>query len=110
MKRVAKKQIAVIHDLIPLKYPGHFPAGIRGSINVFLNNLALKNYDLIVTDSAASKKDIVQILKIDESRVKVIYPTLPEVFIESKLKTQNLKLKSPKTYYFEFIIFGFEFV
>jgi hypothetical protein len=73
-RRIAKKQIAVIHDLIPLKYPSKFPAGLRGNFNIFLNKLALKNYDLIVTDSEASKKDIVQILKISEEKVKVIYP------------------------------------
>src|SRR3990170_8768288 len=27
MLRMAKKQVAVIHDLIPLKYPTHFPVG-----------------------------------------------------------------------------------
>ena len=80
LKRIAKKQIAVIHDLIPLKYPQHFPAGIRGNFNIFLNKLALKNYDLIVTDSEASKKDIIQILKIPEEKVKVIYPCLPKIF------------------------------
>ena len=79
-RRIAKKQIAVIHDLIPLKYPSKFPAGMRGNFNIFLNKLASKNYDLIVTDSEASKKDIVQILKISEEKVKVIYPCLPKIF------------------------------
>ena len=80
LKKIAKKQIAVIHDLIPLKYPQHFPKGLRGNFNIFLNKLALKNYDLIVTDSEASKKDIIQILKIPEEKIKVIYPCLPKVF------------------------------
>jgi len=93
LKRIAKKQIAVIHDLIPLKYPSKFPAGIRGNFNIFLNKLALKKYDLIVTDSLASKKDIIQILKIAEEKVRVIYPCLPQIFNE-KLKTQNSKLKT----------------
>jgi len=84
LKRIAKKQIAVIHDLIPLKYPSKFPAGIRGNFNIFLNKLALKNYDLIVTDSEASKKDIIQILKIPEEKVKVIYPCLPKIFTNPK--------------------------
>ena len=92
-KRIAKKQIAVIHDLIPLKYPQHFPAGIRGNLNIFLNKIALKNYDLIVTDSQASKKDIVQILKIAEEKVKVVYPCLPKIF-NKKLKTQKSKVKT----------------
>ena len=93
LKRIAQKQIAVIHDLIPLKYPSKFPAGIRGNFNIFLNKIALKKYDLIVTDSLVSKKDIIQILKIPEEKVRVIYPCLPQIF-NKKLKIQNSKLKT----------------
>ena len=92
MRRLAKKQIAVIHDLIPLKYPSHFPAGIRGNINIFLNKLALKNYDLIVTDSEASKHDIINILGIREKKIKVIYPYLPRIFTNLESKFQNSEL------------------
>ena len=99
LKRIANKQIAVIHDLIPLKYPEHFPVGIKGKLNIFLNKLALKNYDLIVTDSEASKIDIINILYIDEEKIKVIYPCLPKKFEvrglrleEKKIKTSNIKL------------------
>ena len=91
LRRIASKQIAVIHDLIPLKYPSHFPAGIRGNINIFLNKIALKNYDLIITDSEASKADIIDILKIKNEKLKVIYPCLSKIFIES----QNLKVNPP---------------
>jgi len=80
LNRVAQKQIAVIHDLIPLKYPSHFPAGIKGSIYILLNKLTLKNYDLIITDSEASKKDIIKILGVIENKIKVIYPCLPKIF------------------------------
>ncbi|MBI4009362.1 glycosyltransferase family 4 protein [Candidatus Roizmanbacteria bacterium] len=80
MGRIARKQISVIHDLIPLKYPKHFPVGIKGRFNIFLNKLALRNYDLIITDSEASKRDIVSMLKVNVSRVKVIYPCLPKIF------------------------------
>ena len=87
LRRIAKKQIAVIHDLIPLKYPSHFPAGIRGNINIILNKFALKNYDLIITDSEASKKDIINMLHIHKDKIKVVYPCLPLKFIkERKLK------------------------
>ena len=80
LKKLAQKQIAVIHDLIPLKYPSHFPAGIKGSIYILLNKLTLKNYDLIITDSEASKKDIIKILGVIENKIKVIYPCLPKIF------------------------------
>lgn len=96
MKRIAKKQIAVIHDLIPLKYPSHFPPGIRGSIYILLNKLALQNYDLIITDSEASKVDIIDILGIQENRIKVIYPCLPKVFVSYGLGVMSYKEKKIK--------------
>ncbi|MDO8498003.1 MAG: glycosyltransferase family 1 protein [bacterium] len=80
LRRVAKYQIGIIYDLIPLKYPTHFPIGLKGNLNVFLNKLILKNYDLIITDSEYAKKDIVTMLNIPEEKVKVIYPTLPKIF------------------------------
>jgi len=97
LTRIAKKQIAVIHDLIPLKYPSHFPVGIKGSIYILLNKLALKNYDLIITDSEASKRDIINILKVKSEKIKIIYPCLPKSFLELKIDNldlnENLKLK-----------------
>jgi glycosyltransferase involved in cell wall biosynthesis len=97
LKKIAKKQIAVIHDLIPLKYPSKFPAGLRGNFNIFLNKLALKNYDLIVIDSLASKKDIIQILKIPKEKIKVIYPCLPKIFQINSLSESEGSLTSDKS-------------
>lgn len=84
IKRIARKQIAIIHDLIPLKYPSHFPIGLKGKLNIFLNKISLRNYNEIVTDSEASRHDIITILKISASRVKVIYPSLPKIFTTNK--------------------------
>lgn len=80
MKRLSRRQIGVIHDLIPLKYPEHFPTGLKGKANILLNKLSLNNYDVIVTDSEVSRRDIVQLLKIKPEKIKVIYPTLPKLF------------------------------
>ncbi|MFA6016967.1 MAG: glycosyltransferase family 1 protein [Patescibacteria group bacterium] len=90
LRRIANKQIAVIHDLIPLKYPSHFPAGIRGTINIVLNKFALRNYDLIITDSEASKKEIIDILGLSDKKIKVVYPCLPKVF-SMKYKVSSIK-------------------
>jgi len=98
-KRLAAKQIAVIHDLIPLKYPSHFPAGIKGRLNILANKNALKQYDIIVTDSEASKKDIQEKLTINSEKVKVIYPCLPKIFT----KESRIKNKEPRIYS-EFLI------
>lgn len=98
IKRIANKQIAVIHDLIPFKYPEHFPVGIKGKFNIFLNTLVLRNYDIIVTDSEASKKDIIQLLALSEDKVKVIYPCLPNAF---EVRSSRLEEKKQKTSNFQ---------
>lgn len=96
-KRRFQKQIAIIHDLIPLKYPSHFPIGLKGSLNVFLNKIALRSYDIVITDSEQSKKDIITILEIKPERVKVIYPCLPTIYnSESIIQNSNIKILNYK--------------
>lgn len=97
-KKIAQKQILVIYDVIPLKYQKYFPAGLRGKLNLFLNQLTLGLYDKIITISNQSKKDIVQYLKVAEEKIEVVYPTVSEIFAKSKVKTRKSKvqLKSKK--------------
>jgi glycosyltransferase involved in cell wall biosynthesis len=93
-KRIAKKQVAVIHDLIPLKYPHKFPAGIRGTINIFTNKFTLGNYDAIITDSDTSKKDIQHILYVPEQNIVVAYPTLQELFFSPPPLLSSTQIRS----------------
>ena len=79
--RLAQTQIGVIHDLIPLKYPRHFPIGLLASIKLFFRRLTLRHYDLFVTDSQASKNDLVKILRIPEKKIRVIYPAFSQRFL-----------------------------
>lgn len=95
LRRQAKKQVAVIHDLIPLKYGSYFPAGLRGNMNIFLNKLAIKNYDVIVTDSEASKRDIVNILGISEKMIHVVYPCLPKSLMDSHKSEAEKEIDLP---------------
>lgn len=81
-KRIAHKQAAVIHDVIRLKYPEHFPRGLKGNIYTIINNLIFSTYDVIITDSEQSKKDIIEILNIPEEKIHVIYLTVPRLFHE----------------------------
>lgn len=64
--------IVTIHDLIPLKYPTHFPVGIRGKIKWFIQRMKAKLVAHIITDSESSKKDIVNLIKVDPKKVTVI--------------------------------------
>lgn len=80
MRRIAKKQSIIIFDVIPIKYPKHFPIGIKGWINLQLNRYALRFFDEIITISHASKKDIINYLKIPDNKIVVKYPTLAKIF------------------------------
>ncbi len=64
--------IVTIHDVIPLIFAEHYPVGIRGGFNYFLQKAALSNCS-IVTDSEVSKLDIVKYLKIKQSKISVIH-------------------------------------
>lgn len=98
LRRIARKQIAVIHDLIPFKYPEHFPIGVRGIIQTYLNKFILKQYDLVVTDSETSKKDIVDMLGFENKLVQVVYPNLGEKVVK-KNKSAHKELLPPHPYY-----------
>ena len=79
--RLAQTQIGVIHDLIPLKYPRHFPIGLWASTKLFFRKWTLRHYDLFVTDSQASKNDLIKILRIPEKKIQVIYPAFSQRFL-----------------------------
>lgn len=64
--------VVTVHDVIPLIFKDHYPVGLRGKINFFLQKLALKRCKRIITDSYVSKVDIVKYLKIDESKIAVV--------------------------------------
>ncbi|MBI2085935.1 glycosyltransferase family 4 protein [Candidatus Daviesbacteria bacterium] len=64
--------VVTIHDVIPLLFKNHYPPGLRGKINFLLQKLALKNCRFVITDSLASKRDIVKYLKFKEDKVIVV--------------------------------------
>lgn len=64
--------IVTIHDVIPLKFSNHYPLGLKGKINFFLQKLALKTCKFVITDSKASKDDIVTYLGVTASKIEVI--------------------------------------
>lgn len=81
-----KVTIVTVHDLIPLKYPAYFPKGLRGEIKWFIQKLSLNQSLAIITDSYASKKDIVKYTPINEEKIDVIYLGVRKEF--KKVKSQ----------------------
>jgi len=68
----ATRTVVTIHDLIPMIMPAY-----RGSLLVraytTLAALSARRADAIIADSECSKRDIVDRLKIDAARVRVVY-------------------------------------
>ncbi len=65
--------VVTCHDLIPLVYPDKFPAGIRGTIKWQIQKRNLQNVAHVITDSYASKNDIMRIVGIPDARISVVY-------------------------------------
>lgn len=75
-----QKTVVTVHDLTPLVFPKHFPAGIKGSLRWQMQRYRLKKTDGILTDSLASKKDIERIVSIDSNKIDVAYLAAADEF------------------------------
>lgn len=69
---ITKPLIVTVHDLIPLKYPKHFPIGVKGRLKWEIQKRRLLRAEKIITDSETSKVDIEEILHINPKRIAVI--------------------------------------
>ena len=94
--------VVTVHDLIPLKFPQFFPLGLRGSFKWQMQKLSLKEALAIITDSHASKEDIMKFTGISREKIFVIYLGVGEEFrvISSKdtLNRVRAKLKLPENF------------
>jgi glycosyltransferase involved in cell wall biosynthesis len=66
------KKVLTIHDVIFLKHPEFHGLVDRFSYKLKLAH-AIKNADLILTTSVATKDDVQEIFKVDDSKIKVHY-------------------------------------
>lgn len=88
------QRVITIHDVIPLVFPEHYPAGIKGAVRLTQQKLALKTVGAVITDSEASKKDIVAHLGMPEHKVHVIYLAgNPAVKKSSSSEIQAVRVK-----------------
>jgi len=66
------KYVVTVHDLIPLKFPEHFPVGLRGRFKWILQKSALRGASAIITDSTCSQNDICELTGISKEKVFVV--------------------------------------
>ena len=82
------KKITTVHDLSFLRYPDSFPKKI---INNHKRRLCWvkKECDMVIADSMATKRDLVELLGFDEKKIRVVY-----LGVSSKFKVKSSKLQS----------------
>lgn len=85
--------IVTIHDLVELRVKKY--SFIRTSYRFLVNLIAAHVADHVITVSEASKKDIVRILKVPESKVTVVYNGVAPEFqpLDPSFCTQYLESK-----------------
>lgn len=76
----SRPTVVTVHDLIPLVFPEHFPAGVRGMIKWQVQRLSLGRTTRIITDSHASKRDIIRIAGIGSHAIDVVRLAPADVF------------------------------
>jgi glycosyltransferase involved in cell wall biosynthesis len=96
-KRIAKKQLTIIHDLIPQKHMHFFPIGIKGSLMAFYNRLTLNNYDGIIAVSENTKHDVQALLGLTGKSVHVLYSTITDE-LKSHILATDLEPLEEKPY------------
>lgn len=85
--------VVTVHDAITLKYPAHFPRGLRGQLKWKLQQRALKRVSHVITDSVASRRDLVSLVGLPEDKLSVV-PLAPATDRE----TSTIEAKVKKTY------------
>ncbi|MCX8008889.1 MAG: glycosyltransferase family 4 protein [Patescibacteria group bacterium] len=82
--------IVTVHDLIPIMYPQYFPRGLKGIIKWLIQKAKLRRASAIITDSQASKQDIMKIVKMPEEKIFVIQ-LAPDPFFSPHPDTSVIK-------------------
>lgn len=97
-----KKTVVTVHDVVPLEFPEIYKPGVRGGLNLLLQKSALKNVNMVITDSFASVKSIQRELNILPEKIRLIYLAADSMFKpiqDKKLLQQTInKFHLPKKF------------
>jgi len=90
-KVVKFKKVVTIHDLIILRYPKQFTMIDR---NVYLNKMkfSVSNADVVLAICEQTKQDLMEFLKVPESKIRVHYQSCYPEFYQT-VSTSSIKEK-----------------
>ena len=88
------KRVITVHDLTPIVFPDHFPAGIKGNFSWQIQKMNLKKSDAIITDSDSSSRDVAKYARIAKKKIHSVYLAAGEEFqqmVNGKWRMEILK-------------------
>lgn len=95
------KKIVTIHDLIFVRYPQYYSFFDR-KIHLWKFKKAANSVDKIIAISEQTKKDIIEFLKVPESKIEVIYQGCHKAFKEQQsddfIQQTKLKFNLPERF------------
>ncbi len=91
------KTVVTVHDLIPIIFPKHFSAGIKGNLRWHIQKYMLAQTDGIIAISETTKKDILKITEIDKNKIAVTYLAAGDEF--HGIRNQESIIKEVKSKY-----------
>ena len=86
------KKIVTIHDLIFMRFPEYYSWFDR-KIHFWKFKKAAESADLIIAISKQTKRDIIQFLKVPESKIRVVYQGCHKAFKEDQAQAFIQKTK-----------------
>ena len=89
----SKLTVITVHDLTPLVFPQHFPAGIRGALKWHYQRARLTCARRVITDSFSSKRDIEHIAGFPEAQIDVVPLAASPKFGQVKDKAELARVK-----------------
>jgi len=101
----AGKSLITIHDLSFLRYPEFFSRRKNFWHKMINVKKLIKRFDIIVAVSENTKRDIVELCGVDESKIKVIYAGVGEEFRINVDREKLLDVKSKYNLPDKFILF-----
>ena len=81
LKKRNIKSVVTIHDLIFIRYPSLYSFFDR-KIHFYKFKKAANNADIIIAISEQTKQDVIEFLKVDAHKIKVIYQSCHQAFKE----------------------------
>jgi glycosyltransferase involved in cell wall biosynthesis len=88
------RKLITIHDLIPIKYPEYFENKSDNVVHQIINSLKPDNF--VVCVSEATKNDLLEVSKLDESQVFVVPLAASKTLFYPVSNQENINLKLEK--------------